>query len=496
MKNILKSINILIVALLLASCSEDFLDVNTDPNNPVTVSPDLILPVALNYSNILEQRDRGMNHLGNMFMANWSQSNGFSWYTDEFKYQVTSTFYARVFDYAYDTVLAQFNELVTLEGAENGYYQAIGMIMESLHFQILVDTYGDIPYTEALARGGNATPAYDDGLAVYEGIMVDLSDAIDLISATAADGTISAVQPGNDDGVFGGDMDMWKRFANTIKLRILVRQSDMSGRDGYIQAEFDKIAAEGSGFMNTDVTVNIGYGQITDQQNRFWNDLGQDVSGTNRLSNDATCATPYALDRLTDTNDPRINYLFELPDTGHLGVVQGLQDYGGTEFFTPALVSNIGPGLLKSPSQDGIIYSAAESYFNRAEAVLKGFISSDAKTMYEAGIQASFNYLGAGNASAYYSQVTPTVGWDNSSNKLEAIMVQKWLGLMGVNALQTWFDYSRTGYPSDLPVSLTATTADRPVRLLYPSSEITSNGDNVPSQTNAQAFTDKIFWAN
>ncbi len=65
---------------------------------------------------------------------------------------------------------------------------------------------------------------------------------------------------------------------------------------------------------------------------------------------------------------------------------------------------------------------------------------------------------------------------------------------MGINALQNWFDYNRTGFPSDLPVSLTATTADRPVRLFYPSSEITSNGNNLPSQPDV--FTSKIFWAN
>lgn len=494
MKNILTTFKILIAVLLLASCSTNFLDVNTDPNNPVTVSPDLILPVALNFSNIIEERDRGMNHLGNMFMANWSQSNGFSWYTDEFQYLVTSSFYPRIFDYTYSQVLKQYEALVTLEGEENGYYQAIGKIMQSLHFQILVDTYGDVPYSEALLRGANSTPVYDDALTIYESLMVDLSDAIDLINATSANSLISPAVPGIDDGVFGGDMDMWKKFANTVKLRILVRQSDMSGRDAYIQAEFAKIAAEGSGYMNTDVTINIGYDQITDQQNRKWNDFGQDVSGANDLTNDATCATPYVLDRLTSTNDGRLNFLFEEPETGHLGVVQGLQDYGGTEFFTVALVSNIGPGILKSPSQDGVLYTAAESYFNRAEAALKGYISSSPKAMYEAGIQASFTYLGAGDASGYYNQDIPTVSWDNSGNKLEAIMIQKWLGLIGINALQTWFDYNRTGFPSDVPVSLTATTADRPVRLFYPSSELTSNGSNVPSQPDA--FSAKIFWAN
>ncbi len=496
MKKQLLTIKVLMCFLVLGSCSESYLDVNTDPNNPVTVSPNLLLPVALNYSAIIEERDRGQNHLGNMFMANWSQSDGFSWYNDEFLYLVTPSFYQRIFDYTYTNVLNQFQAIDNLEGAEFGYYKAIAKIMKSMHFQILVDTYGDIPYFEALQRGENPTPAYDDAQVVYDALIVELTDAIDLINATSEDATLSPFEPGEDDGVFGGNMDMWKTFANTVKLRILVRQSDMSGRAGYIQEEFSRIAAEGSGFMNTDVTINIGYNQTENQQNRKWNDFGTDVSGTKTLTNNATCATPYILDKLMNTNDGRLNFFFEEPATGHLGVVQGLQDYDIpiVDQFIPANVSNIGPGILKSPSQSSVVYTAAESYFNRAEAAFKGFISSDAQTMYEMGIQASFDYLGAGDASAYYNQNINNVGWNSSSNKVEAIINQKATALMGINALQTWFDYNRTGYPSNVPVSILSSQPDRPVRLAYPSSEITSNGANLPAQPNA--FTNPIFWAN
>ena len=78
MKNILTTMKTLLVLLVLGSCSDSYLDVNTDPNNPLTVSPNLILPVALNYTAGIEEQDRGQNHLGNMFMGAWSQSDGFS----------------------------------------------------------------------------------------------------------------------------------------------------------------------------------------------------------------------------------------------------------------------------------------------------------------------------------------------------------------------------------------------------------------------------------
>ena len=92
MKNIFKYITVLMVVLLLTSC-EKFLDVNVDPNNPTVVSPDLVLPTAMKYTGELMSSDRRISHLGNMLMANWSQSDGYSWYTDEFRYNVNSSFY-------------------------------------------------------------------------------------------------------------------------------------------------------------------------------------------------------------------------------------------------------------------------------------------------------------------------------------------------------------------------------------------------------------------
>ena len=484
----------LLVLLVLGSCSDSYLDVNVDPNNPISVSPDLILPVALNYTAGLEERDRGQNHLGNMFMGAWSQSDGFSWYNDEFLYLVTPSFYQTIFDTTYGSILKQYKGLEVLEGAQYGNYQAISKIMQAMHFQILVDTYGDVPYSEALQRGGNPTPKYDDAETIYDSLVNQLTDAISLITATAD--VTGAFVPGDDDGVFNGDMTKWKQFANSLKLRILVRQSDLAGKSTYIQEQFNAINAEGSGYMTDDVIINIGYSQTESQQNPKWNGFGEDVSGTKTLTNNATCATPYVLDKLTSTNDGRLDLLFEKPDTGHLGVVQGLQEYDSpvVDQYVPDLVSNIGPGILKGPNQDAVIYTAAEAYFNLAEAALKGFIANDAQTMYESGITASFDYLGASGASNYYAQNIPTVGWAASTNKLEAIIVQKWLGVMGINALQSWFDFNRTGYPSDVPMSLLSTKPNRPVRLAYPSSELTANSNNLPTQQDV--FSSKIFWAN
>ena len=481
-------LSILFVAAFFVSCSDNYLDVNSDGNSPTldVLTPDLILPDAQYWSAEVLQRNRYTNNFGNMMMVNWSQSDGFSWYNDEFLYNVTSSFYSQIWDRTYVNALKAYRVLQSFEGPAYDNYRAIGKIMESYHFQILVDIYGDIPYSQALQRGDNPTPAYDSAASVYAGIVAELDLAMAMISNASA----AALVPGTDDFTYSGDMDMWMKFANTVKLRVLVRQSDV----GTLNSEFAGMT--GVGFIDSDVVVQPGYAVAVGQQNPMWNAFGADTEGTLTNNNNATCASPTVLDHLMNTNDPRIDFIYEEPGTGHLGVVQGLLDYDSpiVDQFDPMFVSNIGPGILKSGSMDAVIFTASDSYFLQAEAMMKTLLPGNAKTAYEAGITASFAYLGAPSAAAYIGQNMNLVSWDNSPNKMEAIMTQKWTALNGVDAIQSWFDYNRTGYPSGLPVPLTATSADRPVRLFYPSSEVTTNNANVPTQPNA--FTSKIFWAN
>ncbi len=499
MKSIIKFAIVLMVIGLLASC-EGYLDVNTDPNNPTSVTPDLVLPVGQYYTAGYQQTDRGLSHLGNMLMVNWSQSDGFSWYTDEFKYNVTSTFYQGVFNNTYSNTLKQYQILYNLEDEKYANYKAIAMIMKAFHYQQLVDCYGDVPYTEALGRSFEATPVYDDAQTIYEDLIVQLTAAIDLIK-NAPD---QAQVPGSDDAMFSGDMEDWIKFANTLKVRILTRQSSMSGRASYITTELAAIASEGSGYITTDVGINPGYiPKNTNKQNPMWNSLGWDEGGTITMNNNATCATAYVLNFLQTTNDPRIDRLYETPATGHLGVPQGLLDYDTPvpDQYMPVKVSNIGPGILKAADMDAIILTLAEHYFNLAELRERGLLTTGptAEELFEDGITASFEYLevpdAATAAETYYSQSSDLVNWGNSPNKIRAIITQKWVATNGITAEQSWFDYSRTGYPSGIPLPLNYNaTADRPVRLFYPAGEYSSNGENVPTQPNA--FTEKIFWAN
>lgn len=491
MKKHIKKTSLLVASVfVLFSCS-DYLDINSDPNNPTEVTPELLLPNAQNAT--AAKLNENMNQLGNLFVYNWANNiEEFIAYQDEMQYIVNSTFYDDIWDDLYIT-LANFNEIdkTTAENYEN--YRAISKIMKSFYFQYLVDLYGDIPYSEALQRDADLTPAYDDSQEIYNDLIVQLNEAITLIK----DAPATAKDPGSRDIMFGGDMDEWVKFANTVKLRILIRQSGLAGRQSYIAEQMQVITAEGSGFITTDATSNPGYLISTGKMNPFFEEFGTTLTGSPTQSNRATKGTQFTVEYLINTNDTRLGRIYaENPDGSFTGVNQGADDQLGTVVVP---YSGIGPGLLKSFTQDAMVMTAAESFFLQAEAVARGYLPGDAKSLYEAGITASYEYLGltSSDAATYFSQSTNLVGWDASAgNEIEAIITQKWIALNGINGIESWIEYTRTGFPSALPLSLIASRPQRPVRLLYPNSEFVANSANVPPQTVDNAFNTKIFWDN
>jgi hypothetical protein len=226
---------------------------------------------------------------------------------------------------------------------------------------------------------------------------------------------------------------------------------------------------------------------------------GADDAGNLTDANDYTVASDYAIDYLVLNNDARYLRLYsEAVNGGYHGTEQ-ITTLPGTG-YTSDDVSHIGPGLLVDSTQDQPIFLFSEALLLQAEAMVNDYIPgglTGAKTMYESAIEESFIYLGVpdavNEAQAYYSQTLPNVGWDSSTNKIEAIITQKWIASNGTNAIESWIELTRTGYPSGLPIPVES-AGTRPVRLLYPSSEIGRNSDNVPTQTTADAFTSNPFW--
>ena len=500
MKKINKYFAFILIILGVASC-DDYLDVNEDPNNPIasSVSPNLSLAGAITQP--YRTFAVSPNALGNVFMNSWGGNvNAYaSAFSVEQNLNIDTNFYARTWEYLFATTVT-LEDIINYDSPDYDNHKAIAKIVKAYYFQYLVDLYGDIPYSQA-HKSSIPFPAYDDDEQVYRDLLVQLKSAIDLIDNAPT----STIMPSSEDVVYNGDMDSWKKLANTLKLKLLMRESNRAASQAYVSQEILNAVNSGIGFIDEDVTLNPGYGSgNADQQNPFYNSYGflvDEVTATQGYA--STRATKHATDFLsgitTSVSDERIGKIFNFATNGvttlpsYQGIIQGEDAATANPFLSP-----IGTGLVKSSAQDGYLMLAAESYLLQAEAIEKGYMSGDAKNMFENAIKKSFTFYGltVAQADTYIASSANTnkLGWDGSANKTEAIMTQKWIALMGTNGAESWIEYTRTGFPVT-PLSLTAQFPTKPKRLMYPASEISGNGANVPSQTQASVFVTGPFWS-
>jgi hypothetical protein len=332
-------------------------------------------------------------------------------------------------------------------------------------------------------------------MEIYRALITEVDEALALI-----DNNTDLTNPvGSEDVVYNGNMTNWVTFANTLKLRILMRQSTLAETDGetasYLATQFQ--ALQDASFITTTAAINPGYANDTGRQNPFYATYGFNVDGSQTTSNRFIVASLYAeqyLDgTLTGILDPRINELYTPVDGEVQGVQQGVDS---NDPSVPDEISPLGEGLLVDASQDGVLFSAAESFFLQSEAVFRGYIAGDAKGLFQDGIRSSFDQLGIGaQAEAYItnSDGVDEIGWDGSANKIEAIMTQKWIATNGINAIESFIDMNRTNFP-EVPLAINAQRDKKPTRLLYPSSESIANAANKPAQETDDAFNTYIFW--
>lgn len=504
----IKKLGIAVLAVFaMQACSDDFFDVDQSENNPTTSTPELTLPVAqVNTAAYVSGGYGSINTLGNLWAYTWSASGSHIWYTEETRYEVTSTFRPEIWESGFQNSMSNYNFVENYgesvgDAVTYSNYTAIAKIMLAYHYQIIVDAYGDAPYTEAFQGGDNPDPAYDDAEFIYDAIYDELLVAQDLITNAMGDANI--LVPENDDIMLNGDMEMWAKFANSLKLRILLRQSEM-GKD--LSAEYTELASNPYGFLGAGETVyaNPGYVQEVGKQNPLWTSFALTAEESLASNAEATTGTDYFIDYLQNTNDPRLNQLFtpigEYVPFEYQGgpyTFDGIaQNDNQTDPSAPQAqeLSHIGPGVLKGPSQDAIIFSSYESLFLQAEAAERGLLPGNAQALYEMAITESFEELGTTGAAGYYSQGLDNVGYAASTDKIEAIITQKWIALTGTNGFENWVEYRRTGFPEGLPAAPNATSTTIPVRLLYPASEVNANGPNTPDQTPSDAFNSKVFW--
>ena len=495
-RNIIKIALAIAVAVQISACSDDYYDINDNPNQAVRSNPELVLPSALNQTASIDGLT--LNQLGNLMGYYWAPASDFLYYVSEMNYVFQEGSYGSIFEQSYVGAMADYNYVINFE-TENpeqfANYKDISEIMKAYHYQYLVDLFGDVPYTDTFKGTEILKPEYDNGEAIYDSIYIKLNDATASIKSNLNNTMVQ--KPGAEDIFFNGNMEQWIKFANTVKLRILMRQSAL-GMDDYLTTQISQIAADGYGFLGVGESAlsNPGYSNSNGKLNPFYNNF-INSSGNQGGNYRATKGTDYLINFLKSTNDPRLQRMFApAANSGEfVGIAQGENTTPNNKNLD---LSSLGPGILKGPTQDVVIISSFESLFLQAEAVQRGYITGDAQALYEAAIKESFNYLGVEDAdaaaTAYFSQPINQVSWTASTNKLETIIKQKWLALGSISGIELWMDYNRTGFPSDLPISLKASKPQRPVRLLYPVSESSTNAENKPSTNVNTPFEGKVFW--
>ncbi|MBV9963847.1 MAG: SusD/RagB family nutrient-binding outer membrane lipoprotein [Parafilimonas sp.] len=497
----------LIYLLAGASCKKGYLDINSNPNNSTDVGPELILPAALNSTAGRLITDRGANGYPAIsgWMGQWAVSGSYavSNAVSFYNYNQTTDWGEGLWDDIYNN-LEDYYQVETQAAAQNKpFYVGVAKIMMSHEFQQLVDMFGSVPYLDALKGTNVIQPTYTDAQAIYEDLINQIDSGINDIKVSQGAGVPTGK---TSDIMFDGDVTSWVQFANTLKLRILLRQTQMSGRDGYIQSHINDIKNEGSGFLTTDAGASPGTGYINSagKQNPFWG-FNYNTSGT--YINDFWRANQFALDFYQEKNDPRRERVYG-PTPSDPNAYAGNFLGQSTGALVGSATSIFGPGVLKSVSQPSIVISAAESYFLQSEAVLRGYLGGDAEDLYHQGITASFEFYGVADADAaaqtYYSQVGKSdVYWDNSrpfDYKLNLIIAQKWCAENTVTPFEEWCDYRRLPnltFNQEIPLTQSIYAEDPkivPYRILYPTSEYGTNGDNLPDQADNAYRTDKIFW--
>lgn len=480
----MKKIVLLISFLALtASCSDDITGLNTDTKNPTTAKPEFLFTNA--QKTLVDQMvNASVNrNVFRLLVQHWAETT----YPDESQYNlVTRPIPDTHFTTLYRDVLRDFKESNILlsktvtagasEAAILANKKAIIEIMNAYTFSVLVDSFGNVPYSEALDIEAHPLPKYDDAQTIYK-------DLIGKLAAAQAALNVSEASFGSADLIYGGNSAKWKKFANTLRLRLAINMADVDATYASAQAT----AAISAGIMtsNTD-NANLNY--LGAQPNA--NPLFADIVASGRK--DFVIADTF-VNKLEALSDPRrAKYFTFAPGTSiYKGGV-----YGSSNSYTNFSTIN---NTILAPDYPGTILTYSEQEFLLAEAAARGITAAGvASTHYNNGIIASMDSWGVtSNDAANYLAANPFNGTSTAAWK-KSIGEQSWIALYN-RGFEAWNSWRRLDFPVLVaPATTYNDIKSVPTRLTYPAGEATVNSTNVTAAaatvTGGDKLTSRIFW--
>jgi len=500
MKTIKKIVYILTgLALLFSSCTKDFEKINTDPNtSPYALPEQLLAPALVNTMNANMLRNRNFNNELMQVTVDISDGEG-----RIFRYDIRSNVADNLWN-AWYTQLTNFKDIYKFaseEAAFNESYMGISLICQSWLYSMLTDTYGEVPYFESnKARDEKIyEPAFDTQQDIYTDMFAKLEEANTLLSK----GTRIL---GSSDPVFNGDVAKWRKFGNSLYLRLLLR---VSGKAELAENSIAKIKemVETSASSYPKMTSNADAAILR------WTGVAPYTSPLMSVREQdfrAVSMGKFFIDNLVNWNDPRI----DIPTYGSEGINRwAIAPYQGAFLGVPSGYAQ-GEGLarlsyfystssartLMNDPLTGQIMNFAELQFILAEAAAKGWISGSAENYYNAGVQNSItlwvptwdvpvtDYLNAAD-----------IPWDDQlslDEKMEKIHLQKYYSLF-LTDLQQWFEYRRTGHPVLPKGPGLKNNGIMPARLNYPIYVQSTNPTNYKTAVARQgtdAISTEVWW--
>lgn len=478
-------LTIAIAAVSLSGCKK-FLDVNTNPNNPDSAAPNLLLPASQAATGQII--GNFFQVFGNIWAQYWTQNPTSSQYRTIDQYNPAATAFDRSWSILYRGALVNADLITKNSDPSLAHTRGIAHLMKAYTLQVTTDAFGDVPVKEALQSELFRNPKFDAQKVVYDSIFYNIDRGLALMAST------TSASPAAQDLVFSGNVANWKAFANTLRLKAGLRLAyiDAVKAKAEVQAAYAAAAVAGpSGTTYSFLTVDASIKYLSTGGNE--NPLYNEMVGLNRTQNIVASST--AVGQFDANSDPRVEKYYDLLPVNTTAktdrsIPQGTYGAGVNNGKTVSPPSPlVGGRASNSASATAPVkfISAAESYFLQAEAVARGWApaSQVLLTLYTSGVQASFTSVGltVADANAYLAvagnitQFITPLATGSEEDKVKSIITQKYFAMCGFQGFEAWTEWRRTNYPSFFVKSAASVIGGvrMPLRMLYPSTESTSN---------------------
>lgn len=495
------------------SCTKDFDEINTNNNRPTydQAAPEMLLT---NCIEVLTDRVHEI-FLGEEMGSCWVQQQAKVQYTDEDRYRprvsVINNTWASFYASSGMDAEAMIN-ISKARGADYDNYQAAGIVLKCYAISVLTDLFGDVPYTNAFkarpADGGIITPSYDTQASIYADLIQKLKDVNTLFDAS---------KDFEGDILYNNDVKKWVKFANSLRIRLIMRQSDRVDPTVELNDMIVTHAADYPIFESNADNAALAYLGSSPNNNPV---------NENRKTRDDHRVSKTIIDYMwTYGGDWRI-CTYAVPaekQNDYVGLPNGLESAEAAAYLEGGLTHTSKLGTyFTAATAPGMLMSYAELNFILSEATFRSFITGAPKTAqeyYETGVKASFNqFLNADGTSYVASKVkarwtkATLTSWFGSTvytpdvktfidtlvydylnieqgawaGTLEQIGTERWIATFD-QGIQSWFDWRRTGYPVLTPAS-GAYNPTIPQRVYYPSDEYSRNKVNVTAAATSQSL--------